>query len=342
MLNLVLAAALIPIAVAHVAAVQASQADGLGRKPTVDAALTARFAQATRQLLSAPGFSSLRLDLHGMILPVAPAPGLGARARPSALPDGVRPQVEAVWQGIWAHPALHADMAPAPDLQLPVSAITADQGSGRAGPGERGPAPRTDPDRLWKKVFSKYQGEAVSPERIQAMSSEELAGFLAWLMDGKDASIAPAKLGDLTADEISAIQKIVDTAGQHSPRGQDERLYVVGSAAKGERRNKGTSLPMSHPFINGLQKGPYTRSDIDYLVPPGQKQSWIPNFAHRLPDLGYLPNGRKDVLAGEWHPEAGPAILFRPFTEPIYYPQGQPRRRRLLGIYPARSPIPAP
>jgi RHS repeat-associated protein len=59
------------------------------------------------------------------------------------------------------------------------------------------------------------------------------------------------QLGDLTSEEIKRIQGVVDLA--------ERPLEVIGSAARGERRNIGTDLPIG--------KGAGTRSDIDYLVP---------------------------------------------------------------------------
>ena len=55
------------------------------------------------------------------------------------------------------------------------------------------------------------------------------------------------RLGDLTAREIREIQSVVDETGRE--------LFVVGSAARGERRNIGKSLPFA--------KGSWGRSDID-------------------------------------------------------------------------------
>ena len=64
--------------------------------------------------------------------------------------------------------------------------------------------------------------------------------------------VAPAALGDLTAAEVREIQAVADEAGRP--------MEVVGSAASGTRRGVGTDLPIG--------KGPDTRSDIDFLVPP--------------------------------------------------------------------------
>lgn len=66
-----------------------------------------------------------------------------------------------------------------------------------------------------------------------------------------------ARLGDLRPDEIARIQAAADTLG--------EDLYVVGSAAKGARRNVGSDLPLAE--FGGTKAG--TRSDIDYAIRNG-------------------------------------------------------------------------
>jgi len=66
-----------------------------------------------------------------------------------------------------------------------------------------------------------------------------------------------ARLGDLRPNEIARIQAAADTLG--------EDLYVVGSAAKGARRNVDTDLPLAD--FGGSKAG--TRSDIDYAIRNG-------------------------------------------------------------------------
>jgi hypothetical protein len=66
-----------------------------------------------------------------------------------------------------------------------------------------------------------------------------------------------AKLGDLTTAEAAKIQAAADKLGSD--------LYVVGSAAKGARRNVGSDLPLAE--FGGSKLG--TRSDIDYAVKNG-------------------------------------------------------------------------
>lgn len=63
-----------------------------------------------------------------------------------------------------------------------------------------------------------------------------------------------AVLGDLRPSEIARIQAAADQLGAD--------LYVVGSAAKGARRNIDTDLPFAN--FGGAKTG--TRSDIDYVV----------------------------------------------------------------------------
>jgi hypothetical protein len=76
------------------------------------------------------------------------------------------------------------------------------------------------------------------------------------------------RLGDLTPDEISQIQQVVDEA--------QRPLEIVGSTAKGTRRNPGSNLPIG--------KGANTRSDIDYLVPPGN-HPYYRGLEGRLPSI---------------------------------------------------------
>jgi hypothetical protein len=83
---------------------------------------------------------------------------------------------------------------------------------------------------------------------------------------------AKTPLGDLTTAEIKQIQGTVDAAGRP--------LEVVGSAARGTRREVGTDLPIGKdpPDMPGT-----TRSDIDYLAPPSSH----PYFeGQTLPSIG--------------------------------------------------------
>lgn len=68
---------------------------------------------------------------------------------------------------------------------------------------------------------------------------------------------AGVRLGDLNPAEVAKIQSAAETLGAD--------LYVVGSAAKGARRNVGSDLPLAE--FGGSKVG--TRSDIDYAVKNG-------------------------------------------------------------------------
>ncbi|MFD1297472.1 RHS repeat-associated core domain-containing protein [Lysobacter gummosus] len=102
-------------------------------------------------------------------------------------------------------------------------------------------------------------------------------------------------LGDLTVSEARQIQRVVNSA--------QRPLEVVGSAAKGLRRNIGTELPFG--------KGPGTRSDIDYIASP----SSLPNFN---PLQGRLPSidPKTGIFPGRHNPNMGPGIRFEPGAKP--------------------------
>ena len=108
-----------------------------------------------------------------------------------------------------------------------------------------------------------------------------------------------AGLGDLTSAEVRQIQGVVDRAGRP--------LEVVGSAARGSRRGVGTDLPMG--------KGPGTRSDIDYLVPPSSRQ-YFTGFESQLPSL----DPASGIIPGVHNPYIGPAIRFEPEAIPFLVP----------------------
>lgn len=108
--------------------------------------------------------------------------------------------------------------------------------------------------------------------------------------------------GDLTATELQEIMAVTDLFPP------DVELNVVGGAARGERRNVGTDLP--------LGKDPYKeKSDIDYVIRGNlfhlrehlHLPLEIPLFGegsplHRLPDIsehGILRLGPNDIL---WKP----------------------------------------
>lgn len=127
----------------------------------------------------------------------------------------------------------------------------------------------------------------------------------------------PSGLGDLTVDEVRRIQEIVDRVGRE--------IVVVGSAARGERRNRGTNLP--------FEKGPTGRSDIDYVMPLGNRITDVRyaeqfirlhrEVLYQLPDLdtGF---GHGGVMIRV--PPENNRIWFSPAQHPEFLPAGQPNR----------------
>jgi RHS repeat-associated protein len=111
---------------------------------------------------------------------------------------------------------------------------------------------------------------------------------------------ARSGLGDLTRREVRRIQREVDRAGRP--------LDVVGSAARGERHNPGSKLPIG--------KGPGTKSDIDYITNPQH----IPNFRGRQGELPEIDPGT-GIVPGAHNPFLGPGIRFEPGSSPRMVPQ---------------------
>jgi hypothetical protein len=107
-------------------------------------------------------------------------------------------------------------------------------------------------------------------------------------------------LGDLSWDEVQQIQRVVDQAGRP--------LVVVRSAAKGERRGVGTDLPIG--------KGTGTKSDIDYLVPPGSLP-YYDGLEGQFPSI----DPKHGIIPGVHNPFIGPAIRFEPETVPYPIPE---------------------
>ncbi len=99
------------------------------------------------------------------------------------------------------------------------------------------------------------------------------------------------KLGDLTKTEIKQIQEVVNEAGRP--------IEIVGSAARGDRRNVGTDLPIG--------KGEGTRSDIDYVLQPSSA-SYFEGFELSLPGL----DPKTGIIPGAGNPNIGPVIRFEP------------------------------
>jgi hypothetical protein len=90
------------------------------------------------------------------------------------------------------------------------------------------------------------------------------------------------EFGDLTVEEIEAIQNVVNQAGRP--------LEVVGSAASGTR----TAL-----------------SDIDYVIPPSSLQ-YFEGLETQLPGL----DPTHGIIPGVGNPNIGPVIRFEPNTFP--------------------------
>jgi len=102
-------------------------------------------------------------------------------------------------------------------------------------------------------------------------------------------------LGDLTKSEVSQIQDVVDEAGRP--------LEVVGSAAKAERRNPGSDLPVG--------KGPGTKSDIDYTTANANRDNFN-GLEGNLPS----PDPETPILRGSGDASQGPVIRFEPGNQP--------------------------
>lgn len=107
-----------------------------------------------------------------------------------------------------------------------------------------------------------------------------------------------AKLGDLTPSEVAKIQAAADELGAD--------LYVVGSAAKGARRNVGSDLPLAE--FGGSKIG--TRSDIDYAVKTGLDDA---ASALKLPDMDSSWGVRG---VGYLNLDNSPAVRFSPGKAP--------------------------
>lgn len=112
------------------------------------------------------------------------------------------------------------------------------------------------------------------------------------------AAATAARLGDLRPEEIARIQAAADELGAD--------LYVVGSAAKGTRRNVDTDLPLAE--FGGTKAN--TRSDIDYVTSPLYDDA---ADALDLPDLDSSWGVRGvDYITLD----KGPVIRFRPDAAP--------------------------
>ena len=146
---------------------------------------------------------------------------------------------------------------------------------------------------------------AMQVKKIKEGDMREAGKFTRGAVETVGALVAPVKfgprmkprasgLGDLTIAESRSIQGAVDMAGRP--------IEVVGSAAKGTRRNPGSNLPIG--------KGDGTKSDIDYVAPP----SSIPYFnPKKLPSLD--PN--TGIIPGKGNQHIGPFIRFEPGGNPF-------------------------
>ncbi len=112
----------------------------------------------------------------------------------------------------------------------------------------------------------------------------------------KVCDIAGRRLGDLTRAEIRQIQNVVDEVGRP--------LDVVGSAARGQRRNPGSNLPF------GKEDG--MRSDIDFITHPQH----LPYFSGRQSNLPEIDPGT-GIVPGTHNPFQGPSIRFEPNSKPV-------------------------
>lgn len=112
-------------------------------------------------------------------------------------------------------------------------------------------------------------------------------------------SLRPSEsFGDLDKNEVAMIQAAVDSFGHP--------LYVTGSAARSERRGKGTDLPLGE--FGKPKDG--TKSDIDYAVANGLDER---GNTLKLPDVdaSFAVRG-VDYL----NLDKGPVIRFRPHMPP--------------------------
>jgi hypothetical protein len=137
-----------------------------------------------------------------------------------------------------------------------------------------------------------------------AKNGDEAAAAIGAVKRNSDEAAALAKVGDLRPEEVAKIQQAADTLGQD--------IYVLGSAAKGERRGVGTDLPLGQ---YGKSKAG-TRSDIDYAVKNGHDDK---ADALGLPDV----DGSFGVRGVDYiNLNNSPAIKFSPGKPPEYLPQG--------------------
>jgi hypothetical protein len=145
---------------------------------------------------------------------------------------------------------------------------------------------------------------------------------------------AGAALGDLRPHEVREVQNIVEEAQRRidhvlqsvgaAPGELPVDIVVIGSAARGARRNADTQLPFG--------KGPGTRSDIDYAVPDRAVSDHV--FSERglsRADEAFwrqLPGFDTRTVGGQLHhtmpSTTEPRIWFRAGRDPMFLPPGAP------------------
>lgn len=145
---------------------------------------------------------------------------------------------------------------------------------------------------------------------------------------------AAGALGDLRPHEVRDIQNVVEEAQRRmdrvlqsvgaAPGELPVDIVVVGSAARGARRNPDTQLPFG--------KGPHTRSDIDYAVPDRAVSEHV--FTEQglsRPDEAFwrgLPGFDTRTVGGQLHhtmpSTTEPRIWFRAGRDPVCLPPGAP------------------
>jgi hypothetical protein len=165
---------------------------------------------------------------------------------------------------------------------------------------------------------------ADAPETPRAEGAAAVAG----------ARAAAIGLGDLRPHEVRQIQDVVQEAQRRMDRVLAEvdlppgslpvDVVIVGSAARGARRNPDSTLPFG--------KGPGTRSDIDYAIPDPavQEHVFTSRNASRADELFWrrLPAFDDRTVGGMLHhtmPSVDePRIWFRAGQDPVFLAPGQP------------------
>jgi hypothetical protein len=148
------------------------------------------------------------------------------------------------------------------------------------------------------------------------------------------AARAATGLGDLRPHEVEGIQRVVNEAQRRmdavlesvgAQRGElPVDVVVVGSAARGARRNPDTDLPYG--------TGPGTRSDIDYAIPDPMVREHVFNSRNmsRPEEMFWrgLPGFDTRTVGGMLHHSTPsidqPRVWFRAGRDPVFLPPGAP------------------